>query len=108
MSLSTASLPPWSRLLDQEVAGSSPSLRHDSAHSLNLPGSSPEGQGAPRAVPGQPGVVTIQGYGFDDYGNVNSFTDLGDASNSNAYTADDLFASVEYATDPDAIRLYWS
>ncbi len=66
-----------------------------------------EGQGAPGTVPGQPGVVTVQAYSFDLYGNVKGFADLGDASNSNAYTADDLLASVEYATDPNAIRLYF-
>ncbi len=67
-----------------------------------------EGQGAPGTVPGQPGIVTVQAYSFDkQYGNVQGFADLGDASNSNAYTADDLFATVEYATDPDAIRLYF-
>jgi hypothetical protein len=66
-----------------------------------------EGRGAPGIVPPQPGVVAVQSSAFDELGNVKAFVDLGDASNSNADTQDDLFASISYATGADAIRLHF-
>ena len=66
-----------------------------------------EGQAGPGVTPIQPGMATVQSYGYDQYGNVQDFADFGDSSNSNAHTADDLFATVVYATDSDAKRLHF-